>query len=455
VEAEHRARPRFIPNDPAWTEAEPEAPAATLQWWAERSNFPVAWDYSRGAGARIAIVDTGIDETHPDLARRVILRRSFDLPQTPPEVDVLGHGTHVASLACGAGDNRVGIAGAAMECRILNAKTGEFYDSGVAKAIVWATDEGADVINLSFGSKTRPASAVRAAIRRAARRDIVLVAAAADEAGERQGYPANLLQPAGTAADLDEGVGLSVTAATFQGNRADFAGSGPEISMAAYGVFDEDEGPLGILGAFPAAVTQFELGDPDMQRLPCRCRTSLAGDLRYGYLQGTSMATAMVSGAAALVRSLNPDLSARQVVRLLKQTAQRPTGSRWNPDLGWGILDAGAAVAAAQTRDERAPSSRIKDLPPTRPAGTRLQVGYSFKDRAPRDVQQARVRNIEILMRVDGGRWRRLATVAPGRRPPAVTLEGGRRYDFATVAIDRAGNRERRPRRPDQSVLAV
>jgi hypothetical protein len=167
------------------------------------------------------------------------------------------------------------------------------------------------------------------------------------------------------------------------------------------------------------------------------------------------MAAAQVSGAAALVRSLNPDLSGRQVVRLLKQTARRPTGTRWSPDLGWGILDAGAAVAAARQLDERAPRSRIRDIPARRPAGTRLRVGYSYQDQAPPNVQRSPIRSVDIFIRVDGGRWRRLATVRPGRRPPAVMLQGGHRYDFSTSAVDRAGNRERRPRRPDQSVLAV
>src|SRR3954453_4513426 len=75
------------------------------------------------------------------------------------------------------------------------------------------------------------------------------------------------------------------------------------------------------------------------------------------------MAAPMVAAAAAMVRHLNPDMPATEMVRLLKQTARRPPGTGWTPELGWGILDAGTGLAVARTLDRRAPRSKMRVLP--------------------------------------------------------------------------------------------
>jgi subtilisin family serine protease len=456
VETETRARPRLVPNDPALSAAEtwPGTPPNTFrEWWASPAGFPTAWSLSRGSGVRVAVIDSGIDKTHPDLAGgRVTLAKSFDRGHPDPDVDELGHGTHVASLACGTADNAVGMAGAGFGCSILNAKT-NFDDSQVAGAIVWATDEGAKVINMSFGSRPgiTPSATVEDALRVAAGRGVVLVAAAADTPETDQGHPANLLQRTGTAPDLDEGLGLSVTGADAADAPAGF-GHGAQISLAAYGIYNLLSGPPGIFGAYPSATTQFETGDA--MRRACGCRTDLAGDNRYAYLQGTSMAAAIVSGAAALVRSLNPGLSAREVVRLLKESARRPDGEGWTPELGWGVLDAGVAVTQARTIDRTPPTSKVRDLP-TRVRSRRLSIGFVARDEGPSRVRQTGVSRVEVFMRVDRGRMKRIASVRDGRRPRPIKLEPGHRYGFATRAFDTAGNSEALPKRPDESILVV
>ena len=239
VEPERRARPRFLPDDPALRAAEAApgtAPGTPVQWWATRSGFERAWDRARGENALVAVIDTGVDASHPELGDRIAGAASFDPQRPAPAVDEVGHGTHVASIACGAGNNAVGLAGAGLRCRLLAIKT-SFTDSSVAAAIVWAADRGADAINLSFGSPpdSQPSSAVRRAVGYAAQRGAVLVAAAADDPIEDQGHPANLLQPGGSAPDLRQNRGLTVTAATYADVRASFAGFGPEVSMAPYG----------------------------------------------------------------------------------------------------------------------------------------------------------------------------------------------------------------------------
>src|SRR4051812_18741936 len=361
VQPERRAGLRFVPNDPALVTPETAkntAPGTFVEWWAARSGFPVAWDISQGAGATVAVIDTGAEISHPELASKVAELQTFDAARSPAGLDTVGHGTHVASLACGADNNGVGLAGAGLGCRLLIVKS-DFSDSSVAASIVWAVDHHADAINMSFGTApgATPSLPVQNAIDYAVAHGVVLVAAAADDPIEDQGYPASALQPTGTGPDPNVGRGLSVTAADFQDRRAQFAGRGSQISIAAYGTYagDEDNGPPGIFGAFTSGPNALDTGALGQGR-PCRCRTVFNADPRYAYLQGTSMAAPMVAAAAALVRHLNPDMPATEIVRLLKQTARRPPGTGWNPELGWGILDAGTAVAVAAARRPRPPA---------------------------------------------------------------------------------------------------
>ncbi len=364
VQAERRYALRLTPNDPALNTQETGAPPGTVvEWWAERQGLTRAWDVTRGGDATVAVIDTGADAGHPELQGRI--REGIDLDDQPtdgpPSVDEVGHGTFVASIACATAGNGTGLAGAGYGCGLLVIKS-DLSDSSVAQAIVTATDRGADAINMSFGTDgtTAAADAVVRAIDYAYQHDVVMVAAAADEVTEEQGDPSNILQPTGTGPEINAGKGLSVTAANFADQRATFAGRGTQISMAAYGAYQQSSQPRGILGAFPSNTTELEsppLTIPPTQ--PCGCRTSFGGDSRYAYLQGTSMAAPMVAAAAALVRRVNPALHAADVIRILKQTASRP-GSAWSPELGWGILNAGAAVDAARGADRTPPVSRLR-----------------------------------------------------------------------------------------------
>jgi len=458
VAPERRGAIRFQPNDPALSAAEPApatTPGTTVEWWAARSGFLEAWDISQGAGAVVAVIDTGAEIGHPELAGRVADLTTFDAARTPAGLDTVGHGTHVASLACAAGNNGVGLAGAGLGCRLLIIKS-DFSDSSVAGSIVWAVDHGADAINMSFGTApgATPSLPVRNAIDYAVAHGVVLVAAAADDPIEDQGYPASALQPTGSAPNLDAGLGLSVTAADFLDRRAPFAGRGTQISLAAYGTYagENNDGPPGIFGAFTSALNALDTGALGQGARPCQCRTTFQADARYAYLQGTSMAAPMVAAAAALVRHLNPDMPAREIVRLLKQTARRPPGVGWTPDLGWGILDAGAALALARTIDRRPPVSKIRRMA-RRTHHTRLTLRWRGGDRPRAGVFESGLQGVELWRSLDGRKARRLLSTR--KRAIRVSVRRGHRYRFFTVGVDRAENREPPPKTADVSLTAV
>jgi subtilisin family serine protease len=455
VRRERRATLRFAPNDPALSAPESALgtpPGTTVQWWVARQDLPAAWDVTRGEGALVGVIDTGVDAGHPELAGKIAGTGLFDrIPgDGPPTTDPVGHGTHVSSLACAATDNGVGLAGAGASCSLLIEKD-DLSDSGVAQAIVDATDRHVDALNMSFGTDgSMPAApAVVDAIAYAYAHNVVMAAAAADQPVSEQGDPANVLQPTGTGPTIDQGRGLTVTAATFNDQRASFAGLGSQISIAAYGAFANPggvptpQGPPGLFGAFPGNTTVIDTGSPGPPpQSPCvSCRTSFQGDSRYAYLQGTSMATPIVAAVGALVRHLNPDLSVAEILRIMKQTARRPSGA-WTPDLGWGILDAGAAVAAARVVDHRPPTSHVLSLP----AATRkrrIAVRWTDSDPAPPGLIPSGIDRFELWQSVNRRRFTRVAITSQTSRP--VSLRPGSRYGFFTVAIDRAGNRQATP----------
>jgi len=195
VEVERRHTLRFLPNDPALTAPEVSVgapPGTTLAWWVARSGLPAAWDVARGDGALVAVIDTGVDGGHPDFSGKIA--ETIDNDAIPSHgagaSDENGHGTHVASLACGAGDNAFGIVGAGLNCRLVVIKS-DLSDGSVARSIVQAADRGVDAINMSFGTdgSTPPARAIVEAIDYAVSKDVVLVAAAAAARSRNRAIP--------------------------------------------------------------------------------------------------------------------------------------------------------------------------------------------------------------------------------------------------------------------------
>jgi subtilisin family serine protease len=443
VVPEYRRDLRRDPNDPAWSSVEraPRTPSGThLQWPLERERFPAAWSLTTGTGSLVAVIDSGVDGSHPELAGKIVYAEALGSP-TGALTDEDGHGTHVSGLACATTDNGAGTASAGWDCKLAVFKAPLLRDEDVIRAMVAAADAGAEAVNMSFGGG-EPTPAIDAAIDYAFARGVVLVASASNEPDADQGSPASQLQP-GDAADLDSGRGLVVTAADFHDRRAG-TGRGPQISLAAYGFFDLRDGPPGLLSTYPGAPTLREAA-------LCMCRTQVAGENRYAYLQGTSMAAPQVAGAAALVGTVNPALSAGEKLRILKQTARR--SGAWTAEVGWGILDAGAAVDAARRVDRTPPLSRARAPRRLRLSRSRsLRVRLSGHDPDGGGLLlPSGLRAYDVYSRRGRGRYRRVRRNIRGRTV-AIRIARPGSYSLYTRAVDRAGNREPAPGRPDARV---
>ena len=447
VQPERRYVPRAVPNDPGYTTVDPNE-GVPYQWYLTDEDFPQAWDVSTGSQALVGVIDSGIDATHPDLASKLAVapidQQLFN-STGPAGTDQVGHGTHVASLACAATNNGIGIAGAGDNCKLVIEKT-DFTDSSIADAIVDATNRHVGAINMSFGPdpSSPPAAAPESEVRAldyAAQHKVVLVAAAADSPVTEQGDPANVLQPAGTGSNIAKGIGLDVTAAQFGAQHASFAGVGSEISLAAYGAFNPNSSsliacmgqPIGILGAYPSSLTQLE-EPPD----PAACRVSLGGSTNYATVAGTSMAAPQVAAVGAMMRALNPYASLTDLLEIIKQTAQRPAGTGWSSDNGWGILNAGAALDATRHLDRLAPVSRISA--PRVTTQQTLLLRWSGHDQRHAPLTTSGIAYYLVFDRVNGGRTHRLARTS--HHTLKFRTHPGDRYMFWTVAVDKAGNHE-------------
>ncbi|MEV0151115.1 MULTISPECIES: S8 family serine peptidase [unclassified Nonomuraea] len=288
--------------------------------------LPRAWRATRGGGVTVAVLDSGVDSLHRDLAGSVTVGKDFTKGANPPGVRPLRlHGTYMASLIAGHGhgpDGLRGVIGVAPEADILSVRviledeeqgfrvfnTHPRFENVVARGIRYAVDKGADVINLSL-SKELPTREERAAIGYAISRGVVLVAAAGNDGarGGGTGHAAPYSYPAAF-----PGV-VAVGATDRRLRRATFSNGNSSVVVAAPGV--------DIMGAGP-------------------------GD-QYWIGRGTSQATALVSGVAALIKAKYPEMSPPLVARALTASAtDRPPGG-YDTGTGFGVVNARRALAEA------------------------------------------------------------------------------------------------------------
>ncbi len=248
---------------------------------------PEGWEETKGTDSTvIAIIDTGIDLLHPDLQNKVVSGGRDFVNDDFDATDDNWHGTHVAGIVAAETNNDEGIAGVAWNCRLLPVKVlddeGTGFYSWIADGIRWAADEGADVINMSFGGTTE-AGILREALNYAKEAGVVLVASAGND-DESVYYPAA----------YDEYC-IAVAATDYNDERPSWSNPGPEVDVAAPGVRIISCAPTWYFGA---------------------------GSFPYGYAEGTSQAAPHVAGLAALIKDLKPWLRPDEIMNIIRYTAE-------------------------------------------------------------------------------------------------------------------------------------
>ena len=318
-----------------------------MQWALHQENdhdidAPEAWDIERGSDdVIIAIIDTGVDWNHPDLCDNIWINedeipdngrddddngyvddvRGWDFVNTSVEVwpgedgknednnpmDFYGHGTHCAGIAGAMTNNSIGIAGTCWNCRIMPLRAGYKSASGrgilelcnIVKAIIYAVDNGAKIISMSYGAYISPATEYRA-IEYAHKKGVILVAAAGNCNISQKYFPAG----------YDEVIAVSAT--DRNDKKADFSNFGYWVDVAAPGI--------------EIYSTYFD---------DC-----------YKFLEGTSMSCPFVAGLSALILSKNPNLSPEEVKTILKSTVDPVKSKKY---IGVGRINAYKALSRNST----------------------------------------------------------------------------------------------------------
>ncbi|WHY73170.1 S8 family peptidase [Fictibacillus enclensis] len=273
AEPNYTYKATYTPNDTYFS---------SYQYAPQKVGAQSAWDVTKGSSSvKVAIVDTGVDYNHPDLAGKVIKGYDYVDNDSDP-MDLNEHGTHCAGIAAAVTNNSRGIAGMAPNVSVLAVRVLDANGSGslddVASGIRYAADQGAKVISLSLGGPSS-ASTLQSAVSYAASKGSVVVAAAGNESTSAPSYPAYYSS-------------AIAVAATDQNDRlASFSNYGSWVDVAAPGV--------NILSTIPGG--------------------------NYAYLSGTSMATPLVAGVAGLLASQGR--SASQIRSAIENTADKISGT--------------------------------------------------------------------------------------------------------------------------------
>ncbi len=282
--------------------------AETIDWGLAANGIPSHWKATRGAGVRVAVLDTGIDSEHPDLAGAIDDARDFTASAIGPG-DRHGHGTHVAGTIA-ARANGHGVIGIAPECRLLVAKVlgddGSGTSEAVAAGIDWCVEARADVLSMSLGAAS-PSAALRAAIERAiAAGKFVLCAAGHEGRRGRINYPARWETT------------IAVGAVDRRGQVARFSSRGPQLDLCAPGE--------NVLSTFAGG--------------------------GYAKLSGTSMATPFVAGVVALMlakhraaESATPLRTNAELREHLARTATDAGPAGHDPAYGFGLISPSRVLA--------------------------------------------------------------------------------------------------------------
>lgn len=307
-----------IPSDANWG----------LQYGLINIHAPQGWDMATGSAAvTIAIVDSGVDLGHADLAAKIVPGYDFVNNDSIPQDDN-GHGTHVAGIAAASSNNGVGVAGVSWGARIMPVKVLDSNGNGsfanVAAGISWATDNGAQVINLSVGGGS-PSTVLQDAVNYAYGKGVVLVAAAGNTGSGFVLYPARYPNV------------IAVGAVDNANNRAGFSNFGPELDLVAPGSLIYS--------------------------------TVIGG---YGYKSGTSMAAPYVSGLAAILRGYPGGYSPAGIAFAMESSALDLGIPGVDNLYGYGLIQMDRAIQLVYTPPTSTPT--LTFTPTLTPAPTKTFI---------------------------------------------------------------------------------
>ena len=323
----------MIPDDPYFSSKGTWGQSYDDLYGIKITSCPEAWDATKGNGVTVAVVDSGIDNTHPDIVSNLwtntkeIANNGIDddgngyiddvwgwdfVNNDGIPVDDNGHGTHVAGIIAAAGNNGTGVIGVSPEAKVMAVKTmnntGRGYTSNVANGILYAARNGADVINLSLGEKGY-SQQLKDAVDEVTSMGVVVVAAAGNDNADAMDYtPANLNNV------------ITVAATDAQDNKALFSNWGSCVDVAAPGV--------DILSLYATGTM----------------KGTRVGD-KYTRLSGTSMAAPHVSGAVALILAQHPDFSNDLVKTALLNSTVDVMSRGFDYETGYGRINTAKALS--------------------------------------------------------------------------------------------------------------
>lgn len=379
AELDRRIAPAYAANDPY----------LGSEWHLATIGAPAAWDLSQGAGVTIAILDSGVDGTHPDLAARMVAGWNF-YDGNADTSDANGHGTAVAGAAAATSDNAAGVAAVAgkanlMPVRIADANAYAYW-STVAQGLTWAADHGARVANISYNGVAGSSTVANAANYLRSKGGLVVVAAGND--GTDPGFAATTAM-------------IPVSATNSADQRTSWSNYGAFVALAAPGD--------GIW------------------------TTNRGGG--YSAWSGTSFASPITAGVVALMMSRRPDLPNTTIESLLYASAKDLGTPGRDTSFGYGRVDAAAAVAAAAAAapaaDTTAPTVAINS-----PASGNSVSGTVTVDVAASD--NVGVARVELSA---GGSTVGIDTAAPFAFAWDTTGVANGSQALVATAYDAAGNR--------------
>jgi thermitase len=377
AEVDRLVKPEFVSNDPYFGS----------EWHLSKVGAPTAWDLSQGGGVTIAILDSGVDGSHPDLAGQMVPGYNFYDNNTNTS-DVHGHGTAVAGVAAAATNNAMGVAGIAGQAKIMPVRIADAsayaYYSTIAKGLTWAADNGARVANCSYGGVAASSAIQSAAQYMKSKGGLVFVSAGNNGINE-------YVTPTTTM--------ITVSATDSNDALASWSSYGSFVAMSAPGI---------------------------------TYTTSRGG--YYDQWMGTSFSSPLTAGVAALMMAASPSLDGAQIEKLMYSTATDLGAAGRDMYYGYGRVNAAAAVqaavASAPAVDTQAPAVAI-----SAPLGSSTVSGVVTVDvNATDNVGVARVE-----LRVNG------TTVAVDNAAPfafswdSASVPNGMN-NLAAYAVDAAGN---------------